>query len=71
MLNYPKICVNCINCCEGDDEFICESDDSIIPDLVRGGVLYRSCEEMRNTVTLCGRAGMFFKENEDLMDLFE
>ena len=71
MSNYPKICVNCINCCEGDEEFICESDESIVPDLVRGGVLYRSCEEMRDIEILCGRHGVFFKEIEGFLDLVE
>ena len=69
-MNYP-ICVNCEDCLEGDDEFICENEVSIFPDLVRGGVLYRSCEEMRNDNSLCGRTAILFTEREELMEEFE
>jgi len=67
MSSYP-ICKNCANCCEGDEEFICESDVAIMPDLVRGGVFYLTCEEMRINPMLCGKGGFLFKENEDFMN---
>lgn len=70
MSNYPMICVNCQDCLEGDDEFICENEVAIFPDLVRGGVLYRSCEEMRSNPTLCGKTGMLFTEKENLEDFW-
>lgn len=61
-MDYP-ICINCDHCC-GDDEPICSSDASITPDLVRGGVYYKECFEMRNTQYLCGKKGVFFEEKE-------
>jgi len=69
MLNFP-ICKNCIHCCD-DDEPICDNDASRTPDFVRGGGYYKTCFEMRNNIHECGRSGVFFKENEDLMDLVE
>jgi len=61
-----KICVNCERCCEGDGEWVCDSEVSITPDLVRGGVYYKTCEEMRDNPILCGRIGVLFVEKENL-----